>query len=469
MKRLVTFLLCLLSYGANSQIRKTDNTLYVIKNVNVITMTTHNKVIYNATVVISNNVIQSINGIIPPKCKIIKAKGKWLIPGLIDAHVHLAIDAYFGQKIPTQIPDISFNTQDIMTPFIANGVTTIVDLNSTMETFSQKKEVEKGNVVGPRIALAALINGGKGQSRIANTIEEGKLLVRNAKAEGYDFIKVYSKLNIETYNAIIDESKKLEMKTIGHIPDAFQGKLEQAFVPHFGMIAHAEELSKHAKRYNLDEARSFAKLAKDNGTALSPTLTTMVWIAKQTHSIDSIKISPTLKYVHPLFQSKWLTANNYVNNSNKENIDYFDTVVQFQYQLVKAFKDAGVPIIAGTDAGVSGVVSGFSLQDELEELVKSGLSPEEAISSATITAAKWIGNDNFVGTVEAGKLADLVLLRNNPLINIKNIRDIEGVFVNGTWLNNQTIKYLLSDLVERNIKNKDKFDWKTIVKKRISK
>jgi imidazolonepropionase-like amidohydrolase len=464
MKRLITFLFCLLTYGANSQSTKTNKSLYAIKNVNVITMTIPNKVIYNATVVISNNIIQSINGTIPPNCKLIEAKGKWLIPGLIDAHVHLATDTYFGQKRPTQNPDISFNTQDIMTPFIANGVTTIVDLNSTMETFSQKKEVEKGHIVGPKIILAALINGGKGQGRIANSPEEGKLLVRNAKAEGYDFIKVYSKLNIETYNAIIDESNKLEMKTIGHIPNAFQGKLEQAFVPHFGMIAHAEELSKHAKRYDLEEAKSFAKLAKDNGTALSPTLTTMVWISKQTHSIDSIKKLPTLKYVHPLVQSKWLTANNYVNNSTKENVVYFDTLVQFHYKLVKAFKEAGVQIVAGTDVGVSGVVSGFSMHDELEELVKSGLSPQEALSSATITAAQWIGNDKFVGTIEEGKFADLILLNKNPLDDIKNTRNIEGVFVNGTWLNNQTINHLLSDLAERNTKNKNKFDWLKTIK-----
>lgn len=464
MKRLVTMLFCLLTYGANSQTSKSNRTLYLIKNVNVITMTIPNKVIYNASVVISNNVIQSINGTIPPNCNIIEAKGKWLIPGLIDAHVHLPTDAFFGQKRPTQSPDISFRTQDIMTPFITNGVTTIVDLNSTMETFSQKKEVEKGNVTGPKIVLAALINGGKGQGRIANTAEEGRLLVRNSKVEGYDFIKLYSKLNIETYNAIIDESNKLGMKTIGHIPNAFQGKVEQAFVPHFGMIAHAEEISKHAKVYNVDEAMRFAKLAKTNGTALSPTLITMIWIAKQSHSIDSIKKLPTLQYVHPLVQSKWLTANNYATNATKENISYFDSLVQFHCQLVKIFKEAGVPIIAGTDAGTSGVVSGFSLHDELDELVKSGLTPEEALSAATLTSAQWIGNDKFIGSIEEGKTADLILLNQNPLVDIKNTRNIESVFVNGRWLDQKKIKNLLSDLSARNTKNIDEFDWMKTIK-----
>jgi imidazolonepropionase-like amidohydrolase len=460
---LITFQLCLLTYSANSQTTKSNPTLYLIKNVNVISMTIPDKVIYDASVVISNNVIESINGTIPPNCKVIEAKGKWLIPGLIDAHVHLPTDTYFGQKLPTQKPDFSFKTQDVMTPFIANGVTTVVDLNASMETFGQKKEIEKGWAIGPRIALAALVNGGKGQGRIANTAEEGRFLVRTAKAEGYDFIKVYSKLNVETYTAILDESNKLGIRTIGHIPDAFQGNLEQAFVPHLGMIAHAEELSKHAKVYDLLEAMSFAKLAKDKGTALLPTLTTMVWIAKQSHSVDSIKKSPTLKYVHPLLQSKWLTANNYANNATKERVAYFDTLVQFHYQLVKAFKEAGVPMVAGSDTGVSGVVPGFSLHDELEELVKSGLTPYEALASATITSAQWIGNDKFVGSIEDGKLADLVLLNKNPLVDIRNSRSIEGVFVNGIWLDKKSLGHLLADLAKRNTKDIDKFDWvKTI-------
>jgi Amidohydrolase family len=251
-------------------------TTYVIKNVNVITMTSSNTILENATVVISNNLIQSINGTIPKNATMINGKGKWLIPGFIDAHVHLPTDTYFGQKFPTQTSDLTFNTQDIMTPIIANGVTTVLDLDSKMETFAQKKAIEKGYIVGPRIALAALINGGNGQGRIANTAEEGRIMVRNAKAEGYDFIKVYSKLNIETYNAIVDEAYKQGMKTIGHIPNAFQGKLEQAFIPHFGMVAHAEEFSKKSDSFSLQDATKFAKLSKDNSTWLSPTLTTMV-------------------------------------------------------------------------------------------------------------------------------------------------------------------------------------------------
>lgn len=438
----------------------------VIKQVNIITMTSPDTVIKNATVVISNNRIESINGAIPKNATVIDGKGKWLIPGLIDLHVHLAADAYFGPKNPAQLPDLNFNTQDLMTPIIANGVTTVLDLNASMETFGQKKAIEKGYIVGPRMALAALINGGGGQGRIANTAEEGRILVRNAKTEGYDFIKVYSKLNIETFNAIVDEAYKQGMKTVGHIPNVFKGKTEQAFVPHFGMVAHAEEFSKNADSFNLQTAARFAKLSKDNGTWLSPTLTTMVWIAKQTHSIDHIKNLPALKYVHPLLQSKWLTANNYVKNASPENAARFDSMVNFHFLLIKAFKDAGVPIVAGTDAGVSGVVAGFALHDELELLVQAGLTPPEALQAATVLAAQWLGIDKEAGSIEAGKLADLVLLDANPLTDIKNTRKIAGVFVNGIWMDSTTLNTMLADLAKRNTADKDKFDWKTLMSRK---
>jgi imidazolonepropionase-like amidohydrolase len=446
--------------------KKRKQQVFAIKNVNIIPMTVGGVVLQNATVFIKNERIESINGVVPAAAKIIDGTGKWLIPGLIDMHVHVPADAGpFGPKLPTQGATMFFDLQDYMTLNNANGVTTIFDLNSRAEHFGQRNQIARGEVIGPRMALAALLEGGKGQGRRVNTPEDGRQAVRSAKAEGYEFIKPYSELNAETFQAIIDEANKQGLKTIGHIPDAFQGKLKEAFVPHFGMVAHAEELAKHSKDFTEQDAQRFAQLLKDNGTWLSPTLTTMVWIARQFRSLDELKASSTLQYVHPLLQSKWLVANNYNRRSNPENIAYFDEMVKFHVLLVKACKTAGVPMVVGTDAGTSGVVAGFAVPDEMELLVAAGMTPEEVLASATRLPATWLGIDSEVGTVEVGKRADLVLLDANPLSDIKNIRKISGVFINGNWLNKSTINATLLDLSKRNTAAKGDYDWNKLMKK----
>lgn len=446
-------------------ITKVEDPVYIIKNVNIIPMTPRGRVMPNATLIIRNGRIELPEGAIPGSAKVIDGSGKWLMPGLIDMHVHIPTDISPGQHFPTQPASIFFNTQDVMTPYIANGVTTVFELNARPEHFGQRNEIANGNAIGPRMALAALINGGNGPGRTVNNASDGRQAVRSAKAEGYEFIKVYSSLNEETFKAIIDEAHEQGLKTIGHIPDAFRGKLKEAFAPHFGMVAHAEEFSKHTKEFSEKDAVYFAKLAKANGTWLCPTLTTMKWILSQARSLDELKSSPTLKYVHPLLQSKWLTANNYNKNSSAERVAYFQKMVDFHIKLVDACKEVGVPMVAGTDAGLSGVVGGFSLHDEIELMTQAGLTPTEALSAATRLPAIWLGIDKEAGTVEAGKRADLILLDANPLMDIKNIRKIAGVFIDGKWIDQSTISKMLSELARKNTATKNDFDWNKTIKK----
>jgi imidazolonepropionase-like amidohydrolase len=443
-----------------SQQKVAQQNVFAIKNMNVIPMTSGAEILPNATVIIKNEKIVSLSGPIPDHAEIIDGKGKWLLPGLIDMHVHVPSDGHFNTTFPTRAATIFTNTQDVMTPYVANGVTTIFELTAKAGHFGQRNEIARGDVIGPRMALAALINGGDGSGRIANTPSDGRQTVRIAKAEGYEFIKVYSQLNIETYKAIVDEANKQGLKVIGHIPNAFRGKLKDAFVPHFGMVAHAEEFSKQTEAFSDQDAKRFAQLAKENGTWITPTLTIMVWAASQARSLDELRALHSLQYVHPLLQSKWLTSNNYNKGTSPNRVAYFEKMINFHIRLVRAFKEAGVPMVVGTDAGSSGVVGGFSLHDEIELLVEAGLTPEEALTSATRLPSIWLGIDSKVGTVEAGKYADLVLLDANPLNDIKNTRKISGVFVNGQWLDKARISAMLSDLSKRNTASKDKYDWK---------
>lgn len=162
-------------------------------------------------------------------------------------HVHNLADINLSSAYPTKGATIFTDTQDFMLLYIANGVTTAFELNARVEHFGQRNEILKGKVTGPRIALAILIDGGYGSGNIVNMPSDGRQTVRIAKAQGYEFIKVYSHLNIETYEAIIDEASKQGMKVVGHIPNAFKGHIDDAFVPHFDMVAHAGEFAKHSK------------------------------------------------------------------------------------------------------------------------------------------------------------------------------------------------------------------------------
>ncbi|ETN93999.1 amidohydrolase family protein [Zhouia amylolytica] len=457
-------LIAFISLGLNAQSKaESENDTYVVKNVNIIPMTTNNEVIENATVVVEGQKILSINKPIPNNAKIIDGKGKWLIPGLIDMHVHNLADGPYT-SYPTRGPAIHIDTQNLFTLYVANGVTTVFELSARAEHIGQRNEILRGDVIGPRIALAGLIDGGNA-NMTATTPSDGRQTVRLAKGEGYEFIKVYSQLNKETYKAIIDEAEKQNMKVVGHIPSAFEGQTEEAFVPHFGLVAHAEEFSKQADQFTDEEAERFAKMSKKNGTWLIPNLSNLVYIAKQARSLDSVRNLESFKYVHPLMQSKWIVSNQYNEGSSANRIAYFDKLVDFHIKIVKAFKKEGVPMVAGTDAGTSGIVWGFSLHDELKLLKEAGLTNEEVLASATRLAAEWLEIDDKIGTVEAGKFADLILLDKNPLDNISNTKEISGVFVNGKWIDKNKIDTMLSDVEQWNNANKENYNWKEVLRK----
>lgn len=448
--------------SANIRTEKGDHFqpgLFVIQDVTVIPMTEHDTILDHANVVIQGNKIVSINGIVPVGAQVIAGKGKWLIPGLIDMHVHNLADINFGSSYPTKGANFFIDSQDFMWLYVANGVTTALELSGRTEHFGQRNDIVKGNIVGPRIALSALINGGEGDGFIANTPTDGRQTVRIAKGMGYDFIKPYGALTAETFKAIVDEAGKQGMKTVGHIPVAFKDRLPEAFEPNFSLVAHAEEYSRNSADFSDDDARKFARLAKANNTWLCPTLITMVRIAEQSKTLDSIRSLRYFEEIHPLMQSKWLTANRYHIETSPERIAYFDSMVHFHYRLVKIFQEEGVPIVAGTDAGTSGVVWGYALHDELQQLVKAGLTPKQSLKAATRMAATWLQLGDKVGTIEAGKLADLVLLDANPLENISNTRKIAGVFVDGRWVDKASIDSMRSAIAIKHRKIQSTYNW----------
>lgn len=415
----------------------------VLDHVNVVPMTPSGHVLRDQSVVLEHGRIARIEAhgasSVPANAQTIDAAGKWLIPGLIDMHTHVENDRLL--RLFTKQPDLPrgiVNTADTLAPYVANGVLEVLDLSAMPETFAQRDEVESGRVLGPHIATAAMIDGDppvwpEGLTRVASTPQAGRQAVRDAAADGYDFIKVYSHLDLPTFTAIVDEARQRKMRVIGHIPERGKSATQSFFQPGFDLVGHAEEFAQQTAEPSLADIPKYVKMAKDNHTWLIATLSLDERILEEMKDPDSLEHRPELAYLNPVLRSVVLEHNPYVAARSPEMIAHMERVVAFNRALVKAFQRADVPVLAGTDSPVPGVMPGYSVHDELEALVKAGLTPEQALSGATRSAAEWLHADQERGTVAVGKRADLVLLDADPLRDIANTRRIAAVIVNGQY------------------------------------
>jgi len=434
----------------------------VIEHVTVVPMTTGGSARSNATVIIENGRIAAIGGgeLRPPEgARRIDGRGKWLMPGLADMHVHIENDrmikVVLNHWVPgNQIPPARVDLEHMYAPYIANGVTQVLTMSAMSETVGQRDSIETGRVVGPHIAMAAMIDGAPaiwpvGMTRVATNPAEGRQAVRDAHAEGYDFVKTYSRLDLETFTAIVDEARKLNMKVAGHIPGRNESQTQAFFQPGYALVAHAEEYAYQSKARSDADIQRFAEIAKANNTWLVATLITDRRILDQMRDPSILKAPAGVAYVNPTLHGVWLNANPYTRQITPQRIAGIEQVVAFNDRLAKAFADAGIPVLAGTDTLVSGLIPGYALHEELEFLAKAGLSNRQILEGATRQSAEWLGVAADRGTVEPGKRADLILLTADPQLDVANTRKIAGVFLSGRYFPRAELQQRLDELARR--------------------
>jgi|SRR5215472_15246449 len=403
----------------------------------------------------------------PKDTLVVDASGKFLTPGLWDMHVH-------------------WYDKDYLPLFLANGVTGIRMMWGAPLHYQFRKGIEAGNLIGPRIVIASAIIDGPASfwpgSVTVRTAEEARLAVDRERRAGADFIKVYSFLPRDAFFAIADESKKLGVPFAGHVPEAVSveeaSDAGQISMEHLIGILEAcstreKELLEAAQAdladaitsgkvafdsprmhqlrevpldtYDPDRAAKLFARFKKNGTWQCPTLT----VNRTLGYLDdpAFRDDPRLKYMPRSIRTSW-TPDAYRVMAGKKAEDYAYERRAFQkdLELVGAMNRAGVDIIAGTDVLNAYCFPGFSLPDELELYVKAGLSPAEALRTATSNPARFLGREKELGTVESGKLADLVLLDANPLDNINNVRRISAVVFNGNYYPRKKLDTILSGI-----------------------
>ena len=428
-----------------------------------------NPVRENMTVVLQDDVIQLIaeSGSVMIDAQedtIVDARGKFLIPGLWDAHVHL-----------TFIPELDYKTAYDL--FLANGITSIRDTGAVLSKLQPAIDYANGNpdktprlfYSGPLIDGSLRVYKGKeaGFPELSIGVDENtdsKAVVNGLLNQGVSFLKTYEMLSAKTFLGLLAIAKEKNLRVTGHIPlsidlieaiDAGLGGMQhirnldlacannaeeilaqrQALLknkdslPGSALRSKIHQLQRFVAIGNLDEERcnKVIRHLAANNVFQTPTLTINTLDSKRFYADQEWR--DTYQFLPKTLQKSW-----YIGSIDmaKEEVSENDKIFEdWSMKIVGLFNKNGVKIIAGTDTPIGFLTPGYSLHKELELLVEAGLTPLQALRSATITPAEFFNLENKMGTIEPGKYADLVILDNNPLDSIKNTQNIHMVIAKG--------------------------------------
>lgn len=382
---------------------------------------------------------------VPGGARVVNGRGKFLVPGLWDMHVH------------TTIP----GGRTVLALYIANGVTGVRDMAGDWATIQAwREEIASGRLVGPRIvASGPYLEGGDVPIPhiLARTPDEGGAGVDSLIQLGVDFVKVHSQLRRETYFAIARRARERGIAFVGHVPrvvgsadasDSGQRSIEHllaipapctpaeslALQPRFTVQGALGRCSSE------DPAPLYARFVR-NQTWITPTFVAQYEVASwPSRALPGDSLAHYLpdslrQYVAGIFP---------MPDSIPPGADLVGRAM-FAKRLaqVAAMHRAGVGVLAGTDAPLRNSPPGFGLHEELRLLVQGGLSPFEALGAATIEPARFLGIHDSAGTVAPGMPADLVLLEANPLDDIRNTRRITAVVANGRLFDRRDLDRLI--------------------------
>ena len=397
-------------------------------HVNVVPMD-RERVLRDQTVIVEGDRIAAIGRdvAVPASATVIDGKGTaYLSPGLADMHTHS-------------------ETRNDLAIYLANGVTTVLQMGGARSSFldSIVPAVNRGAIPGPHVYASFLVDGSTDYNGfVIKTPAEARAIVGLAKTNGYDFMKVYVGLAPDVFDALADEGRKSGMPLVGHGVTAV--RLERQLAEGQVLVAHAEEffytfftppgVEETDTPPDTSRIPAAVALAKKYDATVTADLSTYAAIAHQIQHPDvvaSFLARPESTYLSPNDRLAWQNSG-YVKKTAK-----LEAKLAFLRQLVKAMADAGVELVAGTDTpAVPGLLPGFSLHDDLDELEASGLTRFEALSTATRAPGTFIhrtkGGDPF-GEVAPGYRADLILSTDDPLAKLSTLRAPLGVMVRGQW------------------------------------
>ena len=403
-----------------------------IDNVHLITISDV-RPLMDQQLLIRNGVIEAIRPAgetVGDDYQLIDANGAYLVPGLFDMHVHAFDRKYLALTL-------------------AHGVTSVRNMGGYPMHLRWKQQLLDGEWLGSNLYSGTPIMNGKKNSdpfahKVVTDPDTARDMVREFHGQGWDFIKIYTRLSVPVYEAIIDEARHLGMPVAGHVPYAVvEANYEQS--ASMLTLEHTEEIFQGPLGYAYDEeaVASIATRLRAMNATITPTLMIFDHLTQLSRDKQGFVDTLELQYLNPFmkyFESKtsvtrWLTAGDKTRDAMGERNDYF------QY-ITGVLHDKGVNLVLGSDSGIMYAVPGISTHDEIALLKKSGLPNEAILRAATLNAARALGVADRFGSIEEGKIADLVLTTDNPLVDLDSLRAPSAVIKNGQWLGAEEMQQL---------------------------
>ncbi len=430
----------------------------VITNVNLVTMA-EDSLLSGHTILLVDGIISTLGPSgsieIPDGATVIDGQGGFLIPGLWDMHVHI-----FGPLMESFVfPEL-----------LKHGVTGVRDMNGPISLDSihtLNRSIESGIVRGPTIVAPGPLIDAPGRSpdeinpaiREVGNATEARTTVRDLIDRGAHFIKVYNRMTLPLLEAVLAEAAERDFPVAGHVPPPFaastlsiagmasqehlQGILEESSVagdefrdfiagtfsdsPSRETIVHFVELrTRMVTEFDPERASDLFSIFSRQGTAITPTLVSNRGILLAGIE-ESLRTDPRFGFLPEEVQNAWSQPNRLYSLFDVDTKrEWYSRLISVVGQL----NNSNVLLLAGTDLGVPWVYPGSSLHDELELMTQAGLSPRQALATATVNPTRYLGLTDR-GTIETGQIGDFVLLGSNPLDDITAIRDIKAVLLRG--------------------------------------
>jgi imidazolonepropionase-like amidohydrolase len=366
---------------------------------------------------------------VPEGALTIDAEGRFLMPGLVDMHVHTWAES-----------DAAL--------FLAHGVTTVRNLFGGPQHLDWRAQVEAGERLAPNLVTAGPICDGDPPvwpgSLVVLDADSARAAVELHVEQGYDFVKVYNRLPLEAYQALVEEARLAGLPVDGHTPDAVG--LERVLAAGQRTVEHLSGLGLLVAKPPLGtgwngDVSAWQKVdPKRQAQWVERCVEARVWLCP-TFVVFQKMLEPEMferelamdhvRHVPQFLKGMWKSMN--ANNAPERRAAGRDSIPG-RMAFVKAFADAGGRLILGTDMGNPLVVAGYSAHEELANFIAAGLTPFQALSAATRAPAECLGRPEEFGTVAVGRRADLLLLGADPLLDVDNARAIEGVMLRGRWL-----------------------------------